>query len=215
MPSRPVFLSAACVLLSALVLSGCGEDGVRIYRVPKEAPEAASSAPAAAGAPAQPPVPGVDASVTGATDPEGKLSLNWKVPPGWQEQPAAGMRLASFRAPSDGGEADVSVVVLPGPAGGVAANVNRWRGQIGLEPLDEGAIGAQAKRVQTGAGELLLVDFTGKVPGAGPRRPRVLAAILPRSGGTWFFKMAGDERTVSGGKASFMAFIGSLRAQSR
>jgi hypothetical protein len=41
------------------------------------------------------------------------------------------MRYATLKAPVDG-RIDVSVTVLPGEAGGELANVNSWRGQIGL-----------------------------------------------------------------------------------
>ncbi len=57
--------------------------------------------------------------------------LQYTLPPGWQEKPLSPMRLASFKATSpDGKETDVSVVSLPGIAGGDLANVNRWRGQV-------------------------------------------------------------------------------------
>ena len=47
----------------------------------------------------------------------------------------SGMRLASFSLPSDP-DADCSVTVLPGTADGVQANVDRWRKQMGLGPMD-------------------------------------------------------------------------------
>ena len=45
------------------------------------------------------------------------------------------MRLASFNVPSSEGIGDLSITTFSGASGGIQANVNRWLGQIGLEPL--------------------------------------------------------------------------------
>ena len=44
------------------------------------------------------------------------------------------MRLASFNAPYGNGIADISVTNFSGDGGGLKANVNRWRKQLGMEP---------------------------------------------------------------------------------
>jgi cysteinyl-tRNA synthetase len=49
-------------------------------------------------------------------------------------------QLAARRAQK---EAEVAVTVFPGTVGGLTANVNRWRGQIGLPPASEADIQAQ------------------------------------------------------------------------
>lgn len=62
------------------------------------------------------------------------LSFTWVVPAGWESGKASSMRLASYNIPLSTGETgDFSLVRLGGAAGGVLANINRWRGQIGLE----------------------------------------------------------------------------------
>ena len=45
------------------------------------------------------------------------------------------MRLASFAIPYSGGTGDLSVIQLGGDGGGLKSNVNRWRGQLNLEPM--------------------------------------------------------------------------------
>ncbi len=172
-------------------LAACAKDEVRSYRVAKEAPEA--EAPAFAGEEAP-------SSAAASKD------LHWDAPPpGWQEAPAGGMRAASFRVPGPDGEADMSVVVLPGDAGGDLANVNRWRGQIGLEPLDEQALAAQSVRLNTPVGQALLVDFTG-----GQNKTGLLAAILAHEGKTWFLKMTGPASTVARARPAFEKFLKGL-----
>jgi len=62
--------------------------------------------------------------------------ISWQAPATWGKGRASSMRLASFAIPLEDGEsADVSLTRLSGMAGGLLANVNRWRGQIGLSPV--------------------------------------------------------------------------------
>ena len=47
------------------------------------------------------------------------------------------MRRGSFTIRGEGNAtADLSIVALPGAAGGLVENLNRWRGQVGLASLD-------------------------------------------------------------------------------
>jgi hypothetical protein len=97
--------------------------------------------------------------------------------------------------------------VLPGPAGGELANVNRWRGQIGLPPLDEAALAAARQVVKAKAGPLKVYDFTNEAkPGS-----RLVAALAESGGNTWFVKMTGDAEAVGAARPDFMKLLGSLR----
>ncbi len=138
-------------------------------------------------------------------------NLQWSVPSGWKEQGASGVRLARFEAGTAKGSADVSVVMLPGSAGGILANINRWRGQVGLGPIDEKSLQSQLQRVPSSAGELSLVDFSG-VNSQGDNSPvRMLAAILFDGETTWFFKTQGEPSVVIAVKPTFLEFLRSLR----
>jgi hypothetical protein len=105
------------------------------------------------------------------------------------------------------GAVDASVVVLPGPAGGELANVNRWRGQIGLEPLDEAALAAARKTLTTKAGPLKVYDFTS----GGASGKRLVAGLTEIEGNTWFVKLTGDAGAVGAARDDFMKLLGSLR----
>src|SRR6478672_2235222 len=77
--------------------------------------------------------------------------IKWKTPEGWTEIPPSSMRYASFSAPADeGSKIDISVVTFPGDGGSDADNINRWRGQMGLEPLDANAVTSQVAPLKTG-----------------------------------------------------------------
>ena len=197
---RPSLLAFPLLLIAA---AGCSKDDILSYRVPKEAVPGLPAALSAAG-----PAPAETALPETAPASPAEAGLAWKVPAGWTALPASGMRFASFKTPAqDGPGAEVSVVVLPGSAGGVLPNVNRWRGQIGLAPLDEAGLRAEGKSVKSAAGELLTVDFAG-TSGGGPAR--LTAAILAAGEKTWFFKMTGNEGAVARARPSFLAFLKSL-----
>jgi hypothetical protein len=90
-----------------------------------------------------------------------KNALKWTLPKGWTRTAGSGMRFATL-TPSGPGKAEVSVVMLPGAAGTELANVNRWRGQIALQPLDLRALGTARQTVQCKAGTVAVYDFTGE-----------------------------------------------------
>lgn len=161
--------------------------------------EAATPAVAASEPPGPPPSTGARASA-------GKPQ--WEVPPGWQELPATQMLLAKFQLASDGGKAEVTVSRFPGDVGGVPANVNRWRSQIGLAalPLDEAA--RLAGPLEVLGGKAMLVDVSGDKAG---QKIRLIGVIVPRDGQTWFYKLLGDDAVAEREKAAFLKFVQTVR----
>jgi hypothetical protein len=180
------WLTGALMVLS---IAGCSRDDVSHFRVAKEAEQ-----PAAAPTPAVP-----------ATQTKGP-GLRWTLPPGWTDGAGGQMRFATLKPPVPG-KIDASVVVLPGPAGGELANVNRWRGQIGLGPLDGTGLAKARKVMQTKAGPLKVYDFTSE----GAPRSRLVAGLAETASETWFVKMTGDADAVGAARADFMKLLGSLR----
>lgn len=195
-------LTYLAALAVVAVLAGCDRDGVTHYRVAKVAPPAPPAAPAGGALSASAAMPG---EVPSPPAPGG-APLRWTLPKGWTEAAGSAMRFATFTPPVKG-KVDASVVVLPGPAGGELANVNRWRGQIGLPPLDEPALAAARKTLPTKAGPLRVYDFTSE----GAPRSRLVAALAESAGNTWFVKMTGDADAVGAAREDFMKLLGSLR----
>jgi len=189
---------AAAVIVAALV--GCGQHGIEVYRTAKEPAAAPEQAQAPAGLPAGHP----DTANPAPT-------LEWKLPAGWQEVPAGEMRVASFRVPGkDGKQADVSVIPLPGMAGGDLGNVNRWRGQVGLPAVTEPDLVKVGQPVQMDGQAAQLYDQGGQDPTSG-EKTRILAALLRRAGVAWFFKMTGGDELVAQQKSAFVAFLESVK----
>jgi len=138
--------------------------------------------------------------------PTPKGALKWSLPKGWSELPGGGMRFATFKAPYPG-KLEATVVVLPGPAGGELANVNRWRGQIALPPLDEAGLAKARTTVKSKAGVVNVYDFASE---AQPQSRMVTGTIASPDGNTWFLKLTGDAAPVAKAKADFVTILGSL-----
>ena len=139
--------------------------------------------------------------------------VQYTLPPGWQEKPVSTMRVASFNASAPNGkEADVSVVSLAGMAGGDLANVNRWRDQVKLPPIDENALQQSVEHVQANGHDFLVVDIVSAGPlGEKKEKQRILAAILDAPDRSWFIKMMGEDEAVASQKAAFLDFLRSLQ----
>ena len=186
-------LAVAFALAGAL--AACDREEVTHFRVAKAPPPQAPPAMPA----------GMTGDVPLPAKPAGG-ALRWTLPKGWTESEGGAMRYATLKPPVKG-TVDASVVVLPGPAGGELANVNRWRGQIGLGPLDDAGLAAARKTVATKAGPLGVYDFASD--GAPPKR--LIAGLTEISGNTWFVKLTGEADAVGAARADFMQLLGSLR----
>jgi len=198
--SRALALSLAAL---GFLFAGCRRDEVQHYRVAKAPGSEAAPAPDAAPTAAAP--PGMAGDVPPPPTPA--AGLKWTLPKGWEQAMSGGIRYATLKPPG-AGKVDVSVVVLPGPAGGELANVNRWRGQIGLPPLDEKGLSAARKAVKSKAGAVALYDFTGE----GQAKSRMVTGLLTGTdGNTWFVKMVGDEVPVAAARADLVRILETLR----
>lgn len=156
-----------------------------------------ASAPAAA-APA--PVP------SSAAAPPGDGSLAWQVPAGWTLVPAtSSMRYATYTVTdADGAKAEMAVTHFPGDVGGDLENVNRWRQQVGLPPVDSAGLAALVSKLTAGPKTISLIDITGP-------QNRLVAGWTRHGGDTWFFKFTGPDALVGVEKAKFTAFLESVR----
>ena len=199
--SKPMIISAISMLALAL---GCQREEATRYRIPKEAAAPAGMPSAPTGMP--PPGMGAPGDVPPPPRPTGQGALKWTLPKGWTEGEAGNMRFATLNPPIQG-KVEASVVVLPGAAGGDLSNVNRWRGQIGLGPIDEKTLAAARKAVKSKAGMVSVFDFTSE----GQTKTRMVVGLISTSdGNTWFLKLVGDAAPVGKAEPDFMRIIGSL-----
>ena len=109
------------------------------------------------------------------------------------------MRYASFAA---GDKIDISVVTFPGEGGDDLGNINRWRQQIGLGPVDANA--SKVMPLKTSDATFSTVDIAGA-------NARTVAAWTRKDGRAWFFKLTGPNAAVEKEKPNFVKFVQSVR----
>jgi hypothetical protein len=131
---------------------------------------------------------------------------NWQVPSDWKEVSGGQFLIAKFLLTGDGGAtAAVNVSSSAGDGGGLAANVNRWRGQLGLPPSNE----ISSTPVDVSGGQGQLVDFSGTNAQTG-QPARLVAVVVSQSGQTWFYKLMGDSKAVAKQRDAFNQFVRSV-----
>ncbi len=165
-------LVALLIGLICIGVTGC-EEGVREREVPK----GVESVPG----PSVPATPSAEAPSTG-DDP----SEPWAVPAGWErDHLTRQMRYATFMINSaPGGPVEVAITRFPGQVGGVLANVNRWRGQTGLQPVSEDELDQLLTRFgsEDASGYLLRLD--------GESGTMLAAGVYEREADrTWFVRV--------------------------
>ena len=145
-----------------------------------------------------------------ATPQENGAPLEWDDPEGWTPVAGTQFRTANYEV---GEETECYLVLLPGDAGGMLANINRWRGQMGLAPttLEEIEAGPKVKLLgQPSALVALEGDFTGM--GGGTHTGwKMLGGLLGTPAGTLFVKMVGPAAEVDSERGRFLSFCASLR----
>lgn len=209
--------------LSALLLmaTGCRRDQVKVYQVSsdQDLPQQTSPVTATNSNGLPPGHPGASMSANASaqmpsgmvpSDVQNAPPVTWTTPASWTSVPPSEMRAGSFKVAGEAGQtADVSIVPLPGMAGGDFANVNRWRGQAGLQAAPDDELQNSAQTVEAGGRPASLYDIAGQSSSTG-RPVRILAAIQHRDGTTWFIKMIGDAGLVQQQEPAFIGFLKSL-----
>ncbi|MDB5299939.1 MAG: hypothetical protein JWO87_1602, partial [Phycisphaerales bacterium] len=167
-------------------------------------PAAAQAGPAA---PSAPETPGPAAPSVAATN--GVAEATWTLPQGWTADagPPTLFRLAVLHAGGNG-EIEIKVSKFGGSGlqGGLAANVSRWHGDVGLGPVDE-ATAQPGQPVKIADRTWTIYDYTG--PKDGGRRD--IIASTPVADQTWYFKLAGPTDSVGQARAAFETFLASIR----
>ena len=186
---------------SLLLFTACREAKVTSYRVPKE--ESTQPVPSA--------TEGSDMASTAVPTAHGE-GLSWSAPTSWETMAPTSMRKGSYliKGP-DGATADLSITAFPGDVGGDLANINRWRGQIKLEPITAESLSSQVTSINAQGLTLKSIEMANLEI---PEPQRVLGAIVGFEGNTWFFKLTGPEALVANEKSSFIAFLETIEGHS-
>jgi hypothetical protein len=210
LPARP---QSPALLLGLLLVSGCG-DGEERYRITdvRTVPDDGPSTPLAVTEEQrfaqEDPHAGMGAP---AAAPSRRFELT--TPEGWKELPPAPMREHGWQVGADG-RALCTLSLIEGSGGGLLANVNRWRRQMSLPPIDEAALAALPTTPWLGV-EARLVELDGRYVGMeggeGLAGARLLGLVATVPAGTAYLKMTGPAGVVEVEKKRFHALAASMR----
>ena len=209
------------VVSLVILLTGCKDRAITSYRAPKDAPAVAAMPQQAPVTdtnnlpPGHPPIGG--AAAPGGTDGMAAMAgtsvptagnasaLTWTAPASWTAKPLGPMRKGSYAVKGAGGEADLSITAFPGATGGLEANLNRWRGQVGLPALPPAEVTAATEKFETNGLQVIVADYAGN-------GTRLIGAIVPYGGNSWFFKLSGPDALVAAEKPAFLEFLKTVKA---
>ncbi len=174
--STPLFPSALILaaVFAVCTITGCDRSQIQYYRIPKEKP--------ALGQVSEPPSSPTHDSTNRVVEPRLVMPSTWKA-----ETPGQ-MQVARYSMSADGRVAEATITTFPGDVGGLFANINRWRSQIGLEPISQDQISQVSQPLELNGARATLVDLVNP-----QNQRRLISVIVPRDGQTWFFKLLGDE----------------------
>jgi hypothetical protein len=154
---------------------------------------------------------GADVSASMA---HGASGLVWQVPEGWREAPPRPVRIVTFHiGPDDRTECYVSS--LAGDGGGVRANIDRWRGQMGAKPTTTEEFAA-LESVRILGVDAPLVEVHGGYQGMNGEQiadATMLGAVAPLEGRMLFVKLVGPSAVVAAERDAFLAFCKSLQPE--
>jgi len=197
------------ISLLVVVLASCGSNQ------PKQITEVRNVTPPASAMSGD----GMAECPAGTTGPAGMSMVHaaanpfqWELPDGWSEQTPTPIRLANLKVATDP-SIECYLTVLTGVAGGVEANVNRWRQQMSQPVLSPEEIEALPHITIMGH-DSPYVEIEGDFKGmTGEAQPgyMMLAAICPLEENTVFVKMIGLATAVQAEKERFRAFCASLK----
>lgn len=130
----------------------------------------------------------------------------WTVPAGWakldQQKP---MRHATYTAGEGANKVEVVLSSFPGDVGGLWANVNRWRGQVGLGPIPQDQLAANVQAFE-------VPGFVGHTMRLKGEAQHMLGAAIKevKAERTWFIKITGTPAAIDAQEAAFVAFAKSF-----
>lgn len=141
--------------------------------------------------------------------------LTWVVPQGWtevEESNSSSMRLINLKF-GEGGAGECYLSAMPGSAGGLEANINRWRGQMGLPGYSAEELANLPKKNFLNR-ESTFVSFDGDFKAVGAAEAtknfRLVGLVQPAPEFTLFVKMTGPKELIEKNEAAFDQFIQSI-----
>jgi hypothetical protein len=151
---------------------------------------------------------GTEIALPGATF---ALPADWE-----QEEPSSSMRAAQAQIPGAAGAGQLTVFFFGvGGGGGTESNIQRWIGQVEVDPADPPVRDGFAGDGTTVSWVEARGTLKPSTMGTGPTEPQpdstLLGAVVEGAGGPWYFKATGPAATMEPQKRAFLAMLASVR----
>lgn len=155
------------------------------------------------GAAAAPQAHTADAHSASADPSQPKL----QAPAHWQVvTPGPMLKFKYLVSEAGGKQAEVTISSLGGDGGGTLPNLNRWRGQLMLQPVGQDELAKLGSPLQIGGAQVIAYDMKGTSAKDG-NAARMVVLSVPVGGQSWFYKLLGDEAVVEKEKENFLKFV--------
>jgi hypothetical protein len=142
---------------------------------------------------------------------DANLPIKFALPAGWQQEPASQasqFRVASFTVGTADDHAEAVVTHTVKDSGSMLDNINRWRGQVGLDPVDDAAK-APTEQWPTHDAPATVFNFDNTQSGRS-----MILAMITHGNEWWFFKLTGSSTAIAAQKANFHGFVTSIQFRS-
>jgi len=136
------------------------------------------------------------------------LPITFVVPPGWQQETGAKtnpFRVVTFNVTSGAETAEAVVTHTVKDSGSMLDNINNWRSQVGLDPVDDAAK-APSEKVMVHGEEATVWNFENPATGR-----QLTLAMIAHGNDWWFFKLGGTATLVISQKSNFNSFVTSIQ----
>lgn len=137
--------------------------------------------------------------------------ITYELPDGWisQEVSRGGERKAAFSVGQEDRSVEITLTALPARAGALLPNVNRWRGQLRLDPITAEELASSIQPLEVGSTTASYLQLIGENQEGNPET--IFAVIFIDSDHAWFLKLWGDPELAGQEKMNFEAFARSLQ----
>ncbi len=174
---KRIKMKSSILFIPLLLLLSCSneKDLIQTYQVPKE-----------------------------SVSPREKLPFSWIKPTSWVSEAPGDLKKAQFRLVYEKESAEAFLVYIEGKASPLAQNINRWRNQIGLAPVEE--LDIQLESLKTSFTEIQIYTCENE-----STHMRSIIAFWGTPKGKWFFKMNGNSTVLEAEKDNFYTFLKSMK----
>lgn len=141
----------------------------------------------------------------------------FQAPSSWKPMPSNGFRIAPHHITEGTQNADMWFSTFPDAPGSLIsdplANINRWRGEIGLAPITKEALATATEAIQIDGHPAIFAAMIPDVSKAEESKANeaTLAALAKNGDQVWFIKMKGDRDLVKKNLADFKAFLQTIQ----